>query len=109
MFSLKNFRSYQLSIQFYRQCENLRLPPHLRDQLHRSSSSIALNLGEGCSRPSTKERLRFYTIAFGSLREVQTILALAKPSEQVTTLAVQADILAAILHKLIYNQKNPTP
>ena len=29
---LKHFRTYQLSIRFYRDCSNLRLPRHLKDQ-----------------------------------------------------------------------------
>jgi hypothetical protein len=40
---LKNFKTYQLSIQFYQACEKLKLPRHLKDQLVRASSSVALN------------------------------------------------------------------
>jgi four helix bundle protein len=36
--------------------------------------SIALNLSDGSAKKSEKERRRFYEIAFGSLREVQTIV-----------------------------------
>ncbi len=79
---LKNFRCYQESIRFYRLCEEIRCAPHLRDQLLRASSSIALNLSEGSARTTRKERKRFYSIAMGSLRECQTILELAKIKEE---------------------------
>ena len=74
---IKGFRTYELAIEFYSQCERLKLPQHLRSQLLRASSSISLNLGEGSAKQSEKDRLRFYQISFGSLRESQTILRLA--------------------------------
>jgi hypothetical protein len=50
-------------------------------------------LSEGSAKPSTKERLRFYNIAFGSLREVQAIIRL----EELNGLYPRADHLAAML------------
>jgi len=44
---LKNFRTYQLAVQLYRQSAVLKLPAHLRDQLLRAASSAALNTAEG--------------------------------------------------------------
>lgn len=41
---LKQFKTYQLSTQFYQACVKLKLPRHLRDQLLRASSFITLNL-----------------------------------------------------------------
>jgi four helix bundle protein len=40
-----------------------------RDQVLRSAASISANIGEGYSRPSARERARFYGFALGSARE----------------------------------------
>ena len=52
---LKNFRTLDLAVAFYRQVTGLKLPHHLKDQLLRASSSIALNLAEHAAsqRPAT--------------------------------------------------------
>ena len=42
------------------------------DQLLRAVASIGANIAEGLGRPSAAERLRFFGIALGSLREAQT-------------------------------------
>ena len=74
---MMNFRTYLISVEFYRHCQNLCLPRHLREQLNRAASSITLNLAEGYGRSSNADKRRFYHIAMGSLREVQAILDLA--------------------------------
>jgi four helix bundle protein len=99
---LNQFRTYQLSIQFYRECEKLKLPRHLKDQILRASSSITLNLAEGSAKPTRKDQMRFYFIAFGSLRECQAILSLA--SHVNCELLDLADHLAASLYRLTRNQ-----
>ena len=96
---LKNFRTYQLSIEFYRRCEKTRLPAFLRNQLLRAASSISLNLAEGSAKPMGKDRLRYYRIAFGSLRECQAVLDL-NPS--LSNLRVMADQLGGGLYRLCY-------
>ena len=93
---LENFRSYQLAVEFHKACESLKLPKYSRDQLHRASLSIALNLAEGSARPSAKERRRFYVIALGSLREAQAILDL----NNVEAEKARADRLGAHVYKL---------
>ena len=98
---LKQFRSYQLAVQFYRQASVLKAPSHLRVQLLRASSSVVLNLAEGSSRPSEIERGRFYSIAFGSLRECQSILDLL-PHSPADTLEL-ADQLGAHLYRLTHS------
>ena len=102
---LDNFRSYQLALQLYRQCRPVHLPYHLKDQLHRAASSIALNLSEGSAKPTQKDRQRYYAIAFGSLREVQTIIKL----EGLTSIQVPADNLGAHLYRLCKGSPPPRP
>ncbi len=80
-------------------CEELKCPKHLRDQLLRASSSIALNLSEGSSQPTPRNRARYYHIAFGSFRESQTILDLAKIDKD-SEISNIADRLGANLYKL---------
>ena len=77
-YSLPRFRTYQAAIRFYRECEGLKMPYRLRDQLLRAASSIVLNLAEGSAKESEKDRLRFYRIALGSLRECQAAPSLAR-------------------------------
>src|SRR5476649_2109530 len=93
-----NFRTYELSIIFYRECKQVKLPYSMRDQLMRAASSISLNLSEGSAKPSRKERLRYYGIAFGSIREIQAIIRL----EELASLNQRADQLAAMLYKLVH-------
>ena len=96
---LKNFRSYQLSIQFYGQCEQAKLPGFLRSQMLRAASSISLNLAEGSSRPIGADRTRFYRIALGSLRECQAVLDL---NPRLSGLRVMADQLGGALYRLCH-------
>jgi four helix bundle protein len=95
---MKNFRTYQLAVQFYRQTQSLSAPSHLKSQLDRAASSIPLNLMEGQGRIHRKDKARFYRIAFGSIRECQAILELlnAKPA-----VLMHLDHLAASTYRLI--------
>src|SRR5690242_14514474 len=96
MGTLQNFRTYEMSIRFYKDCKTVKLPHAIRDQLMRAASSVTLNLSEGSAKPSRKERLRYYAIAFGSIREIQAIIRL----EDLANLSEPADHLAACLYKL---------
>ena len=49
----------------------------LRDQLQRASSSIVLNIAEGCGRFARLEKAHFYVIARGSAMECAAVLDLA--------------------------------
>lgn len=93
----RNFRTYNLALEFYRLAGRLLLPRCLREQLQRAASSIVLNLAEGTGRASPADQKRFFTIAFGSLRECQAILDLSPDIEA----AACADKLAAHLYCLI--------
>lgn len=96
---MKNFRTYQIAVEFYQLVADIQLPAHLKNQLDRAASSIVLNLAEGDGRFGKKDQKRFYHIAFGSLRETQAILDLAtQDNEQV---GACADKLAAHIYKLI--------
>ena len=47
-------------------------------QIRRAAISFTSNIAEGFSRNSYKEKLQFYTIALGSLTEVQNQLLIAR-------------------------------
>ncbi|RIL12436.1 MAG: hypothetical protein DCC75_00425 [Proteobacteria bacterium] len=96
---LKNFRTYQLAVNFYRQSLCQKLPSELRSQFTRAASSIALNLAEGAGRRTNADQKRFFQIAMGSLRECQAILDLAYLAEHPAKLT--ADALGAHIYKLI--------
>jgi len=96
----RDFRTYHLAAAFYRTASRLRLPRHLKDQLSRAAASIVLNLAEGAGRQTRADQARFFSIAFGSLRECQAILDLAldSPGQQA---AAEADAVAAHLFRLL--------
>jgi four helix bundle protein len=73
-------------------------PDASRAQFERACLSIALNLSEGSARPTERDRRRFYFIALGSLREVQTLLDLYGTPELIS----QADTLGAHLYRLCH-------
>ena len=79
----------------------MKLPSYLKDQLMRASASISLNLSEGSAKTSKKDRMRFYQIAFASLREVQALIDLEK--DKLKTLFPLADSLGAHLFKLCHS------
>lgn len=72
---LKNFRCYQLSLEFYHLVQPLKLPRHLKDQLNRAASSICLNLSEGSTLRTLKDKRRYFRMSFGSVKECQPLLS----------------------------------
>ena len=74
---LKQFKTYQLSLQFYQECSKLKLPRQLKEQMLRAASSISLNLAEGSAKPTKRDQMKFFFISFGNLRECQAILSLS--------------------------------
>lgn len=96
---MRKFKTYQLAIQFYRNSNQLHLREPLRNQFRRASLSIVLNLAEGSAKSTSKDRRKFYRIAFGSLREVQAILDIVGHIQ----LIKEADKLGAYLYKLCQN------
>jgi four helix bundle protein len=98
--SLVNFRCFILSVKFHKECVNARLPHYLRNQLLRASSSVTLNLGEGDSKPTSRDRLKYFHIALASCRECQAGLALlTHPDPKLVELA---DQLGASLYRLCH-------
>ena len=49
----------------------------MTSQIRRAATSVHLNIAEGCSRKSEKERIRFFEISRGSLVEVDAVIGLA--------------------------------
>ena len=72
--------SYNLALKFYKITN--KFPEHeltnLTSQIRRASSSVPLNIAEGCSRRTKNSFLQFLTYAYGSLRELQVLLELIK-------------------------------
>ena len=96
---LERFKAFELAKTFYDQCKTLELPVHAKEQLNRASLSIGCNLAEGSGKlNSQKDQLRFYRIAFGSLRECQCILLFEGADNKQVIKA--ADELAACIYKL---------
>jgi four helix bundle protein len=103
--SLNDFRTYQSALEFYWECERLKYPKHLMDQLLRAASSIALNLSEGSAKPTAKDRACFYYRALGSLRECQTVLDLMREHKG-STASQLCHSVGAHLFKLCQAQDN---
>ena len=97
------FRTFEIAVQFYRLSVTLPLRGAIREQLNRAALSVPLNLAEGRGKPTVKDQLQFFHIAFGSIRECQAILTIAdlQGSEAWKLL----DSLAAHLYRLIKNSK----
>ena len=81
--NLKNFRTYNLAIDFCKLTKSLKVSGPLKDQLLRASTSIALNLAEGRGRRTTKDQLKFFHIALGSIRECETIFKILEVDDQI--------------------------
>ena len=84
----------------------VKLPGPLGNQLARAASSIALNIAEGTGRRGVKDRLRFFTIAMGSIRECQAVIDLESNKFGHQTRRT-LDHLAASTYKLI--KHTPVP
>jgi four helix bundle protein len=75
-------------------------------QIRRAVISITSNIAEGFSRNSYKEKSQFYSIALGSLTEIQNQLLIAKDlnylnKEAFNNLANQTVIINKLLNGLI--------
>lgn len=78
----------------------------LTSQMQRASSSVPFNIAEGYARISKKEKIQFYSIARGSVAELQTQLMLTRDigyltAEHFEVLMEQAIITYKLLNALI--------
>ena len=96
---MKKFIAYEKAVLFYYSADKIKLPHYLKDQILRASSSVALNLSEGNAKYSLKEKNRFYSIAYASLKECKTALELE--NQENSALYDRADFLGAIIYRLI--------
>lgn len=94
---MKNFKTYNLVRELYLECKALKLKGEAKNQLERASLSIVLNLAEGSGKFTPADKKRFFSIALGSLREVQAIVSLFGSLSQQD----KADHVAACLWRLI--------
>jgi four helix bundle protein len=77
----------------------------LASQLQRSAVSVPSNIAEGHARSTTREYLRYVSIACGSLAETETHLMIAGrlhyvPSGEVDTMLERADKVGRVLRRL---------
>lgn len=74
----------------------------LTSQLQRAVVSITSNIAEGFSRSSYKEKIQFYSMALGSLTEVQNQLIVARDINYLKKEDFEALISQSVrVHKLI--------
>lgn len=99
---MKEFRTLDLAVEFYKKTEELKLSGNLRDQLSRAASSIPLNLGEGNAKRTAKEKKRYYHTAYASCQECKIILKLACLEEN--PIYNEADKLGAYLFNLLKSE-----
>lgn len=83
----------------------------LCQQIRRAVTSIPLNISEGSGRFSSKEKVRFLEIAFGSLRETYSQLHLAQrlgylSEDELTPIYGQFVNLEKLLNGLSWFYKN---
>lgn len=94
------FETYRLTEQFPK-----REIYGLASQMPRAAASIPSNIAEGHGRETTRDYLRFLTIAAGSLRELDTYFVLSLklgfvPNQQVEKLGNVAESIGKMLTSL---------
>ena len=87
----------------------------LTSQICRAAVSVVSNIAEGVSRSSTKEKIRFIDISYGSLMEVYCQLCIASDLKYITeneldTLKLSVDKISNKLTALVksYERMNKT-
>ncbi|MBI2448656.1 four helix bundle protein [Candidatus Microgenomates bacterium] len=83
----------------------------LTSQIRRATISITSNIAEGFSRNFNKEKAQFYTVALGSLTELQNQILAARdigyiPKEDFTLMADQTIVVSKLINGLIKSTRN---
>lgn len=83
----------------------------LTNQIKRAAVSITSNIAEGFSRQSFKEKAQFYSIARGSVTEIQNQLLIAKDIKYLTVdkfnkVAERTVVVHKLINGLIKYSKN---
>jgi len=101
-------RAHELALQVYKTTRAFPTEEKfgLTSQLRRAAFSVPANIAEGSGRETDKDYLRFLHIAWGSLKEAEYFLLLARDLEYLTDkrheeLTKAADQTFAPLHGLI--------
>ena len=95
---------HQLVLMVYRLTKNFPKDEifGLTNQIRRAVVSITSNVAEGFGRSSSKEKHQFYSIARGSVTEVQNQLLVSKDVGYITPADFdEADQQADLVHKII--------
>ena len=115
-FKFENLDIWKLACQYADKIHNLtkNFPRDelfgLVNQLRRAAVSITSNIAEGFSRNSFKEKLQFYSMALGSLTELQNQLLIARDigyliQEDFKRIADQTVTVSKITNGLIKKSK----
>lgn len=83
----------------------------LIDQMKRCAVSISSNIAEGFSRQSRKEKQQFYSVAKGSITELQNQLLIARDVKYIkastfTSIAEQTVIVHKLLNGITKSAQN---
>ena len=104
--------SYKLVLEIYSLTKNFPKEEMfgLAMQLRRAVVSITSNIAEGFSRQSYKDKLHFYSMALGSLTEVQNQILIARDIKYIQTenfkfIADQTIVASKLLNGLIKSSK----
>ncbi len=74
----------------------------LTSQIRRAAVSVTSNIAEGFNRSSSKEKVQFYSMALGSLAEVQNQLEIARDIDYLdATTFSRVSARSVTVHKLL--------
>jgi four helix bundle protein len=94
--------SMELAVEIYKISRNFPDSEQfaITNQIRRSSTSVSANIAEGFGRQSQKEKLQFFSIAYGSLLETKSFLYLSERLEY-----INKEDLNSLLEKITILQK----
>ena len=79
-------KAHELTLAIYSATKNFPVEEQfgLRSQMRRASSSIGINIAEGCGRTSQPELRRYLRVSMGSASELEYELLLARDLDLIT-------------------------